>query len=402
MRRAITVIVSLAICAGLLSGCWSQKELTDLAFIVAIGLDKTEDGKYLVTFQVVNPGNVAGATQRGGGAAGVPVSIYTSTGDTLVEASRKASEKLSRLPYYAHTNLIVVGEEVAREGLSGVLDAMERGNQLRTTAHLVIARTYLAKDVLTVLTPIDKISANQIIKTIEFSSKNWGETVHVDIWGAIHCLATAGRNLVITGVTVEGDLKRGKRQENVQSSVPDARIKLEGLALFKNDRLVDWVDGPSSRGVLWLLDCIRQTNLTVSWKGKKEAINYQVVRAKTDVKAKVKDGRPVIFVHIQAEGDVIETRVPIDLSDANMLFQLEKEIKKNLKQEVEEAIETAQRDKTDVFGFGEAVHRTDPHLWKKIENEWHDHYFPELDVIVTTDMYIRRTGLRNKPYAPRG
>lgn len=85
-----------------------------------------------------------------------------------------------------------------------------------------------------------------------------------------------------------------------------------------------------------------------------------------------------------------------------MLFQLEKEIKKNLKQEVEEAIQTAQRDKTDVFGFGEAVHRAAPYLWKKIGSKWHDRYFPELDVIVTTDMYIRRTGLRNKPYAPRG
>ncbi|MEW5321749.1 Ger(x)C family spore germination protein [Geobacillus thermoleovorans] len=398
MKRIVAAVLPLLVCAGLLSGCWSKKELTDLAFVIAVGLDKTKDGKYLASFQVVNPGNVAGATQRGGGAAGVPVSIYTSTGDSLVEASRKASEKVSRLLYYAHTNLVVIGEEVAREGLDGVFDAMERNNQFRTTARLVVARGQSAKDVLTVLTPVDKISANQIIKTLEFSEMAWGQTINVDVWQAIRSLASSGRDLTVTGVTIEGDPKRGKRQTNVQSSVPDARVSLEGLALFKKGRLVGWVDGPPARGIVWVLDRIKQTNITIPWKGKKEVIGYRTVRGKTDIKATVKHGRPTVSVHIRAEGDVSEARVPIDLADAGVLFQLEKDIERHVKNEVKQAIETAQRERTDIFGFGDAVHRMDPRLWKKIEKEWNDRYFPNLDVMVTVDMYIRRTGLRNKPY----
>jgi len=398
MKRAVAAVFPLVVCVGLLSGCWSKKELTDLAFIIAVGLDKTEDGRYLVSFQVINPGNVAGATQRGGGAAGVPVSIYTSTGDSLLEASKKASEKVSRFLYYGHTNLVVVGEGLAREGLDGVFDAMERSNQFRTTARLVIAHGHSAKDILTVLTPVDKISANQIIKTLEFSEKSWGQTINADVWWAIRGLASPGRNPVVTGVMIEGDPEKGRRQENVQSSVPEARVKLDGIALFKQRRLIRWVNGPTARGVLWVLDRVHQTNLTVPWQGKKEAIGYRTVRGKTDVEAKVKDGRPSISVHIQAEGDVSEARVPVNLDDAGVLFQLEKEIERNVEQEVKQAIETAQREKTDVFGFGDAVHRVAPRLWKKIGNEWHDRYFPELDVTVTADIYIRRTGVRNKPY----
>ncbi|KAF0995019.1 Ger(x)C family spore germination protein [Geobacillus sp. TFV-3] len=398
MKRIVAAFLPLLVCAGLLSGCWSKKELTDLAFVIAVGLDKTKEGKYLASFQVVNPGNVAGATQRGGGAAGVPVSIYTSTGDTLVEASRKASEKVSRLLYYAHTNLVVIGEDVARQGLDGVFDALERNNQFRTTAHLVIARGQSAKDVLTVLTPVDKISANQIIKTLEFSEMAWGQTINTDVWQAIRSLASSGRDLTVTGVTIEGNPKRGKRQTNVQSSVPDARVRLEGLALFKKGRLVGWVDGLPARGVVWVLDRMKQTNITIPWKGKQEAIGYRTVRGKTDIKATVKHGRPTVSVHIRAEGDVSEARVPIDLADAGVLFQLEKDIERHVKNEVKQAIETAQRERTDIFGFGDAVHRADPRLWKKIEKEWNDRYFPNLDVTVTVDMYIRRTGLRNKPY----
>ncbi len=372
--------------------------MTDLAFIIAVGLDKTKDGKYLASFQVVNPGNVAGATQRGGGAAGVPVSIYASTGDSLVEASRKASQKLSRLPYYAHTNLVVIGEEVAREGLDGVFDALERNNQFRTTARLVIAHGHSAQDVLTVLTPVDKISANQIIKTLEFSEMAWGQTMNVDVWQVIRDLSSPGRNPVVTGVKIEGNPTRGKRQTNVQSSVPDARVSLDGLALFKNGRLVKWVNGPTARGVVWVLDRIKQTNVTIPWNGKQEAIGFRTVRAKTDVEAEFKGGRPSISVHIGAEGDISEVLTMVHLNDPAVLLRLEKELDRHIENEVKQAIVSAQRVRTDVFGFGDAVHRAAPRLWKKIQNEWHDRYFPELDVTVTADIYIRRTGLRNKPY----
>ena len=140
MKRKIAIIISLLLCATVLSGCWSTKELNELAFVVAVGIDKTKDGKYVMIFQVVNPGNVVGARQIGGGSGGVPVSIYKATGDNLVEASRKASKKLSRLAYYAHTNLVVISEEVAKEGVNGLFDALERNSEFRSTAMVVIDR----------------------------------------------------------------------------------------------------------------------------------------------------------------------------------------------------------------------------------------------------------------------
>ncbi|ABO66842.1 Ger(x)C family spore germination protein [Geobacillus thermodenitrificans] len=398
MKRAFALFISLTAYVCLLAGCWSQRELTDLAFVIAIGLDKTEEGEYLASLQVVNPGNVAGAMPSGGGAGGVPVSIYTSTGDSVSEASRKATEKVSRLLYYAHTNLVVVSEELAREGLDEVFDVMERHHQFRTTAKLVIARGHSAKEVLSVLTPIDKISARQIIQMLKFSELAWGETSNIDIWRTVRDIAVSQRNPVMTGVAIEGDPRKGKRQENVQSSVPDARIKLDGLALFKNDRLVRWVDGPTARGMMWVLERIQHTNLTVPWEGKKEAIGYRTTRSKTKVKAKIKNGRPSISIHIIAEGELSESRIPINLANTSLLFRLEKELERSAKEDVTKAIKAAQREKTDVFGFGAAVHRAAPRLWKKIEKEWHDRYFPELDVTVTTDMHIRRTRMWDKPY----
>ncbi len=177
-RYLFLIFVLLFMC--IIYGCWSKRELTDLAFIIAVGIDK-RDGKYMSTFQIVNPGNVAGATQRGGGSAGLPVALYTSTGDTLVEASRKASKQISRIPYYSHTNLVVIGEELAKEGIQQIFDAVERNPQFRPAANIIIARKQTAKQLLSVLTPIDKIPANQIIKTLQFTKGLLGENVDTRI-----------------------------------------------------------------------------------------------------------------------------------------------------------------------------------------------------------------------------
>ncbi|WP_438825729.1 hypothetical protein [Niallia taxi] len=45
---------------ALLSGCWNERELNELAIVMAMGVDKMEKtNNYQVAFQVVNPGAIA-------------------------------------------------------------------------------------------------------------------------------------------------------------------------------------------------------------------------------------------------------------------------------------------------------------------------------------------------------
>src|SRR5690606_32623535 len=123
-----------------LSGCWSKKELTDIAIISAFGIDKNDKGQYVGTIQVINPGNVTGGQQDGGSNFGPPISVYSETGTNLIEVSRKFSTGISRRLYYAHTNLVVVGERLAREdGILQLFDAMDRDPEFRITSEVIIA-----------------------------------------------------------------------------------------------------------------------------------------------------------------------------------------------------------------------------------------------------------------------
>ncbi|MFP7176599.1 Ger(x)C family spore germination protein [Priestia filamentosa] len=400
MKRKGAFLLLMIMMTVLLTSCWSKKELTDLAIVAAVGVDKVEDGRYNLTLQVINPGNVAGGMQGGGGdAQNSPVTVYSISGKNLVEASRRASSRISRRLYYAHTNLVIVGESLAREeGIEVLMDAFDRDPEFRTTSTLVIANHSNAADLIKTLTPVDKIPANKVLKTLEFTERQWGENVKVSLQDVMKGLQSSKEETVVAGFRMTGNSKQAGKLENMQDSVPEATLRASGIAVLKQGKLVDWLYGKTARGTVWILDKIQGTAINVDWEGKKAAIAYKTVRQKTDVSAKMKNGHPHVSIHTRVEGDIGEMKIPIDITNTKVITKIEQSLRKEIKKELEKAIEHAQKNKTDILGFGEVIHRSRPNEWKKIKTEWSDVYFPKLDVDITVDAYIRRTGLRNKSF----
>lgn len=398
-RKGVFLLLMMTITV-LLSSCWSKKELTDLAIVSAVGIDKTKDGRYHLTLQIINPGNVAGGLQGGGGGTqSPPVTIYSTSGDNLAEASRRASGRISRRLYYAHTNLVVVGEKLAREeGINTLMDAMDRDPEFRATSSLVIANGSTAADLVKTLTSVDKIPANKILKTLEFTQRKWGENIKVSLQDVMKGLETSGGSTLVSGFRLVGNPQQAQRLDNLQESAPEATLRASGIAVLKQGKLVDWLYGKPARGTVWILDKIQGTDININWEGKKEAIAYQTVRQKTSVSAQVKNGQPHISIHTRVEGDLGEMEVPVDITNPKVITKIEQSVRKEIKKELKTAIERAQKNKTDILGFGEVVHRSRPNQFKKLKSEWNNVYFPKLDVNITVEAYVRRSGLRNKSF----
>ncbi|MCF6799471.1 MULTISPECIES: Ger(x)C family spore germination protein [Priestia] len=399
MKRKGAFLLLMTMITVLLSSCWSKKELTDLAIVSAMGVDKTKGGSYHLTLQIINPGNVAGGIQGGGGTQSPPVTIYSASGNNLVEASRRASSRISRRLYYAHANLIVIGERMVREdGVNPLIDALDRDPEFRNTSTMVIANHSTAADLVKALTPVDKIPANKVMKTLEFAQRKWGETVKISLQDVMNGLQSPGEEAVVSGFRLVGNPQKAQKLENLQESAPEATLRASGLAVLRKGKLIDWLYGGTARGTVWILDEIQGTDINIDWDGKKEAIAYQTVRQKTSVSAQVKNGQPHISVHARVEGDIGEMEVPVDITNPKVITKIEQALRKEIKKELQKAIEHAQKDKADIFGFGEVVHRTRPNQWKKLEVEWSNLYFPKLNVDITVEAYVRRAGLRNKSF----
>ncbi|MGG0419556.1 Ger(x)C family spore germination protein [Priestia aryabhattai] len=400
MKRKGIFLLIIVTMTLLLTSCWSKKELTDLAIVAALGIDKAKDGRYHITLQIINPGNVAGGMQGGGGGTqSPPITIYSASGDNLVEASRRASGRISRRLYYAHTNLVVVGEKLAKEdGIDTLIDGLDRDPEFRNTSTLVIANHSSAADLVKALTPVDKIPANKVLKTLEFTQRKWGENVKTSLQEVMRSLESPGRGTVVSGFRLVGNPQQAQKLDNLQESAPEATLRASGIAVLKQGKLVDWLYGKPAIGTVWILDKIQGTDINIDWKGKKEAIAYQTVRQKTSISAQVKNGQPHISVHTRVEGDIGDMEVPVDITNPKVITKMEQSIRKKIEKDLKIAIERAQKNRTDILGFGEALHRTRPNKFKKLKQEWNDVYFPKLDVDITVEAYVRRAGLRNKSF----
>lgn len=395
-------LVLSVLCVCMLTGCWNKRELNQIAIVAAVGFDLNKKGQLVGTFEIVNPDNVAGALQGGGG-QNPATTVYGSAGDNMMELDSRTSGKISRDMYFAHANLIVIGEDLARhQGLSRILDTLERSPEFRTTTRVVIVRGGKGADVVKTLTAIDKISAEKVIHTLTNAEKRNGTSYEDDIQQIVKDIETPGREPIISGLKVTGDKKKGDKMDNIHSSDPMSNLETAGLAIFKNGRLIGWADGAKARSIVWTFDRIKNTDINIPWKGKKEAIAYQVIREKTKVKAYLKNGKPAIRIKIQAEGDIREADVPIDLRDPGNFIAIERKLSETLHNQIEETVRDMQRKKADVFGFGERIYRAYPDQWEKINKNWNDEGFTKLEVDVDVETLIRRTGLRNRPYITEG
>ncbi|WP_059106158.1 Ger(x)C family spore germination protein [Shouchella shacheensis] len=398
MSHKWSFLFILLACLAWLSGCWSSEELTDLAIVSALALDKNEDGQYVGTYQVINAANIPGALQGGAGGQSPSVTVYTATGDNQIEMLSRLTARISRKPYFAHTNLLIISEKLAEEeDISITLDAMERGLEFRAASTAVIARDIKAEDLAKVLTWVDQIPAEKIAKALEFIEQTNGSNIKTNIQEVIKSDTSTGKEPLIGGFSMIGDAEKGIEMGNLQSTDLDANPEASGIAVFKEGKLVNWLDSEKARGSMWVLNRIQSTPVNIEWENEEEAVAYQVIREKTNVSAQIKAGKPTILVEVRAEGDVRSLKVPVEVTNPHVLLDMEKVVEAEIKEEIEAAVQEAQENKADVFGFGDKMHQSYPKVWKTLESDWHDVSFPELDVEVKVEAFIRRTGMRNNP-----
>ncbi|MEK3886187.1 Ger(x)C family spore germination protein [Bacillus sp. FSL K6-3431] len=389
MKRSFPMLIMLVVFLLFTTGCWNRRELNELAITLAIGLDSTRDGQYLLTAQVVNPGNVA----TNGGSSHSPVIIYQATGKTVFEAFRKLTKESPRKIYPSHLRLLVIGESLAKEGIRKPLDLLSRDWELRTDFYVVVAKEMDAKEILKVPTPLEKIPANNFFNSLKVSAESWSVTSTVTLDELIADMVSDGKQPVLSGIQadIKGDEKTSLSTQNLEIIDSPARVKFNNLAAFKKDKLVGWLNETESQAYNNITNNVKGTIVNVSCpKGGKAAI--QITHGKSDIKGKIKNGKPKVDVHIHAEGNVGEVECHIDLTKPESINQLEKAYEKKVIQQIKDAIQSVQEDeKVDIFGFGEAIHRADPKAWKQLKKDW-DKEFQDLSVDINYDIQIRRVG----------
>ncbi|OPZ89437.1 MAG: hypothetical protein BWY74_02731 [Firmicutes bacterium ADurb.Bin419] len=92
----------------------------------------------------------------------------------------------------------------------------------------------------------------------------------------------------------------------------------------------------------------------------------------------------------------------LDLTEENVIEKLNDKIEEKLTILCNNAVKRVKEDfGTDIFGFGEYIHRAYPKLWKDIKDDWNSE-FTKLPVNINVKVKINNLGLGTKSIFSKG
>ena len=388
MKRLLCVFMTML--TILITGCWSSREVNTLAIIISMGIEKTENG-YLVSEQILNARAIASdkATMES------PIVIYSAEGKDLAEITRSFTAQLSRKLHNAHLRMVVFGEDVAKEGIQNILDYFARNYEFRTDFYLVVAKNATAKEVLSILTPIEVIPGLDLYNSLKMAAKEWAPIKSVRIVELINSIIADGKNPVLTGIEVSDGQISPKSTDVLQQSGGYQLLKYTCLGAFNNDKLVGWLDEDESKGYNYLAGNVKSTIEYAYFDDVK--ITFNIISAKSKTKVYLLDGKPAIEVDIKIKHNIENVAGELDVSSEENKKVLNEILANKIKFLCEKTLDKAQNElRTDIFGFGEAIHRKYPKVWEEYKKNW-DNEFPDLPLDIKVEAEINQLGQIKKP-----
>lgn len=382
----VVILILMLLSLVSLPGCWSLREADSLAIVMGVGIDKAKNAEGVnITVQIIKPSEVKTAGGgRGGGSGEKPYWNVTNTGKTVFQTFRQFTHVVNRRIYLSHSQVLILSNEIARDGVSKYLDLFYRDPEPRLTSKVLVAKEK-AGDVLETATELEKIPALNLSQLLEVSAGT-SEISVVNLNDFSKRLMSKTTAPIASLVEVSGEGKEKK-------------AKLAGTAVFKKDKLVGELTLRESRGLLWVINKIKSGIIIVKSPGGEGEVSLEILRANSKIMPGIKDGKPYFTVKIKEEGNLGEEMCTEDLTTMTAWAALEENQAEAIRQEVEAALKKAQELNADIFGFGDAVHRKYPAEWKDLESRW-DEVFPQIEVEIEVEAKLRHSGMTTKPTTP--
>ena len=215
-------------------------DIQKTAIIIAVGIDKTEDGVALTT-QLAVP---KGSDRTTGGTSGVEIK---STGKTVSDGINNLQSITGWVPKLVFCNLIVIGEEAAKDDVMTYLNYFMRNEYSSDSCLLVVAHD-TAEELITSQSAIDDTSTLAISKLFSEAAQKAGIVMTsklkdfcVDYYGVSKC----GYMPYVRAIDQEGSQdnegsgpQSGGNGENTNSSEMQKIYRAEETAIFSEGKMV--------------------------------------------------------------------------------------------------------------------------------------------------------------------
>lgn len=389
MRTKATLFMIIIIML-LSTGCWDQRELSNMVITPGVAIDETEDGKICLTILVPIP-KTSVSTADTGKSSSDRATLISETGEGIMDAFRKIEMKLSREVFFAQLDCIIIGENLARNGVSEVLDFFSRYREPPLKAFILFTKGEAA-DILKTASPLEN---NPVAEIRKLENLNVG--VKMTLKDFLYELTETGIN-PISPLIEKVPVEKGKSDSSNKIN------SITGAAVFNKDKLAGWLNYRESKGVLWLKDQVKSGIITAYIPEEKGGgkVAGRIIKSKTRVHPIINGNEIEMKVDIYTDTSIYENTSKLDLSKSDLIHYIEGIYAQDIRAFIQLTLEKNQKQlDTDVFGFGTLINGKYPKLWDNYYKKDWSEKFSKLKINIVCSVRILDTGYDTKS-ATRG
>lgn len=416
------LLLGLLVTNLLLCGCWDKAELSEIFMVSGVALDPGKDGQVQVTLEILQ------VTERDEKTSEPTGAYFTASDDTVAKAIEQIGQMAGKRLFWAHNQVVIIGEAAAREQVSKYLDFFMRENDINSNAYVAVtqgnAGELLQSKVngsATASTALWRILHQQEGRShasVEsLTLHDYARTMHmpgfasslpyvVPLTEAPEAGKEDGSNTGEQKIGETGDMQNsqnsssgsGEQKNNKSADEEKKPIELQVTrsAVFQGKRMIDILTPQETEGMLWLHEGFQNGIVVVPGFEDGEQVSLRILDQSRVLDVKEVAGEPIIQIKVSLEAGISEQTEDSNITLKNNLKLLENQLDTAVSRSIAAAVNRVRALQVDFLGFGFQTSRLQPKIWQRLEGQWED-YLPQLVVNIDVQEYVISPGSLKLP-----
>lgn len=389
--RKLALIVNIFVILFCFNSCVGADALSEIAIVQSIGIDLLEDNSIGLTLQIYSPQGAGSNTAID--ASKNNSSIIKTKGDSLSNAIQNATTLQGKNIFTGNNRIVVVGSDFAKEGLQEMFSYFNRSALTRQNTQVLMSKTK-ASDIVGV-NIYQGILAAETIEEMVNNNKENGIVYQCPYYWLTKNMTLNKGDGAMPIIKLEKDGNDNEKNSSSEEIQTINKVKIEGTAIFNDFKLVDSIGYYDTRGVLLLNNKLEETLINIKQKDV-GIVSVRVYKCNTKLRPDISDDNLKFNLEVEMKTTLKE-----------LLFPQGKEVTKDMVEEIEQACERkieneikgafhniVNNSKCDIFDLKDLVLKYEKDFYKSNINNIRDIIFNS-DIDVDINIQIDRMGLES-------
>lgn len=364
IRNFILLFIILLMPIFFLTGCSKDTSIENLAYVIAIGIDKGENNLLKLSLQFATPESAS--SKNGNTSSSSESTITTADCSSIDSGINLINSYISKKINLAHCKVVVFSEELAAEGIGDEIYTLINNMQMRPDCNVIVSKCD-ASDFLNnskpVLVNLVARYYEIVLSSGEYSGYSYAVKLNdfycslkdacvqpVAILSGINTDKTHYIDPNSNYIDIDGSYKAGEALVKDKNN-----LEILGLAVFNQDKLVGELNGLQTLSYLLIEGKLQDCTINIPDPLIQDSMISLALKQSKSPKIKVNmvNNSPLINIDIYLSADISSLSSSADYTNSESINDINHYANSYLESHINEYLYKVTKNfKSDINGFG--------------------------------------------------